>query len=679
VIVLALLFGSLGAALYLAHRYHLGVAQTLAGWLVGGGALAGLYVAWATYRDARRDAAGGRGLSLAEVTDELADAIRTQWVAEAKVRQLNDPYPLPVSWGPADASLTDGWDVLVKLATSGAGRPPRAPGAWAHGPDALAGVGGQLVDVLARVPTGRLVVLGEPGAGKTMLMVWLMLDLLARRRSGDPVPVLVSLASWDATGQGLHEWLTAQLTVDHPALAYPPPPGAGEATCGQTLVAARQILPILDGLDEIPKAVRGSAITRINDALQPGEHLVLTCRTEEYRDAVRPPGGEEVTLRAAAAVQLRPLDAEAIADYLRDAAGGPIAAARWDPVLAVLGTQAPAGQALTTPLMAGLARIVYNRRPGEPAGELHDPAELCSPALGDRAAVERHLFDGFIPAAYRPGPIDRWTAQQAEKLLVFLARHLEHTIDSPDLAWWQLGRAVPSASRNAAALVFSLGAGLMAGLPAGLTHGLLVGLLAGFMAWASVVGTLLGRDTYPEPRFGFGVGRRTVARFLRAPAAGLVTGLGAGLWYGPRAGLVTGLVTAFLVARVAGEFLTELHAMPGDLAAAASPQAVFARNRRVGLQFGIVFGLMAGLLLWLGAGLWAGLVCGFVFGFYTDARLTAWPTYVIARVWLVLRRGMPWSLMGFLADAHQRGVLRQAGAVYQFRHIELQHHLASRP
>jgi len=34
--------------------------------------------------------------------------------------------------------------------------------------------------------------------------------------------------------------------------------------------------------------------------------------------------------------------------------------------------------------------------------------------------------------------------------------------------------------------------------------------------------------------------------------------------------------------------------------------------------------------------------------------------------------------MAFLADAHQRGVLRQAGAVYQFRHIELQHRLATR-
>jgi hypothetical protein len=34
--------------------------------------------------------------------------------------------------------------------------------------------------------------------------------------------------------------------------------------------------------------------------------------------------------------------------------------------------------------------------------------------------------------------------------------------------------------------------------------------------------------------------------------------------------------------------------------------------------------------------------------------------------------------MAFLADAHQRGVLRQVGAVYQFRHIELQRRLANR-
>jgi hypothetical protein len=51
---------------------------------------------------------------------------------------------------------------------------------------------------------------------------------------------------------------------------------------------------------------------------------------------------------------------------------------------------------------------------------------------------------------------------------------------------------------------------------------------------------------------------------------------------------------------------------------------------------------------------------------------------MFTRTWLTLRRQLPWSVMGFLADAHRRGVLRQAGPVYQFRHINLQHRLATR-
>ena len=173
------------------------------------------------------------------MADQLAVAVGTQWNAEAAIRRLNDPYPLPVSWAAADPSLTDAWDSLVKLATSGAGWPPPPPGeTWAAGPDDLAGEGGELADVLARVPTGRLVVLGEPGAGKTMLMVRLVLDLLARRASGGPVPILASVASWNPAGQDLRDWLGAQLLIDHPALASPSAgrqgrahPGRGAARC----------------------------------------------------------------------------------------------------------------------------------------------------------------------------------------------------------------------------------------------------------------------------------------------------------------------------------------------------------------------------------------------------------------------------------------------------------------
>jgi hypothetical protein len=134
---------------------------------------------------------------LAQIADQLAIAVGAQWEAEARVRRLNDPYPLPVSWTAADPSLTDPWDSLEKLAITGAGwpTPPQAE-SWAASSDDLAGDGGELAEVLARVPTGRLVALGEPGAGKTMLMVRLVLDLLARRAGGGPVPILASIASW---------------------------------------------------------------------------------------------------------------------------------------------------------------------------------------------------------------------------------------------------------------------------------------------------------------------------------------------------------------------------------------------------------------------------------------------------------------------------------------------------
>ena len=49
--------------------------------------------------------------------------------------------------------------------------------------------------------------------------------------------------------------------------------------------------------------------------------------------------------------------------------------------------------------------------------------------------------------------------------------------------------------------------------------------------------------------------------------------------------------------------------------------------------------------------------------------------YTLARS----RTALPLRLMAFLADAHQpREVLRQAEVYYQFRHRQLQQHLAGR-
>ena len=570
----------------------------------------------------------------------------------------------------------DRWELLERLACSGAGWPPPEDlGTWGSGPDDLAGEDNDLISVLAKVPTGRLVILGEPGSGKSMLMVRLVLDLLTNRVSGGPVPVLVSLASWNPMDQGLHKWLAAQLVIDHPALTASAPGGTEEGTVADALLARRRILPLLDGLDEIPGAVRGRAISQINDALRPGEHVVVTCRSEQYRDAVRPLKGPEVTLRAAAAVLLHSLDATTVASYLRTDAGGPTAEARWDPVLADLGTQTPVGQALTTPLMVGLARTIYNPRPGESAQELADPAELVRSGFADRAAVERYLFDAFIPASYRPSRTNRWTVQQAEKWLVFLACHLERTIDSPDLAWWQLQQAM---RRSVAGVVAGVMIGVLAGLMTGALAGVVTGVDTGVAAGAIsglLVWLMFGVNLKPSRKL------RLSARFVMAfTMAGLAIGVLV------RALAEANVLTVILITGFG--LVTGLNAaftgVPDDLVSAANPEAVLMRDRRAALIQGLTpligFLILGGLLsfAWGVAAVILGAVTGFVIGFGFSFNEAAWPSFVLTKGWLALHQRLPWSLMNFLADAHSRGILRQAGAVFQFRHIELQHRLATR-
>ena len=54
----------------------------------------------------------------------------------------------------------------------------------------------------------------------------------------------------------------------------------------------------------------------------------------------------------------------------------------------------------------------------------------------------------------------------------------------------------------------------------------------------------------------------------------------------------------------------------------------------------------------------------------------AWVGYVVISRWLAFRGKLPRKIMGFLDDAHRLGLLRTVGSVYQFRHAELQDHLA---
>lgn len=717
--------------------------------------LAALYLAWASYRDDRADAKPA--LTLPEIADQLAVAVRAQWAAEVELRRLNDPYALPVRWDPAPVDLVEDWAVIERLATGGGAGwpPPPPPGTWATGPAALAGAGGDLVSVLEKVPTGRLVLLGEPGAGKTLLLARLAVDLLAggRREPGGRVPVLLSLAPWDPSRQRFDDWVESRLVADYSGLAEPAPDADGK-TRARRLWETGLLLLLLDGLDEISAPVRGIAVARINDAMPPGHRLVVTSRTGPYRASLQSPGSVEVRLTGAVGIELRPLRADDVADYLRDSAGGATAAARWDPVLVSLtGTPAvPVAQALTTPLMASLARTIYNPRPGESvAAVASSPAELLDlTRFPTHTAIVEHLFDGYLPAAYRshPDPAQRcrWQATDAERWLIFLARHMESRLGgTSDLAWWQLHAAAPGPVAGFASGVMGgflalLFVGPIAGAEGGLLVGLMFSLMFGISSWLvkapdQPAAGLRWVFTRTGLLAGFAAGLVgtaagvLVARPANGRMAGMTGALG-GLMYGFMVGLIVGLrppqpepteaadprttlgrdfgvfgtilctfmivaaiagiLTAILMARLAARDPTKVvDGLIGGLlsGSAAGLAAMLVATLTAGLKGGLIAGLVSGfamgvtdglasgLLVGLGGGLAAGLAAGLAVGL----SQCAWGWSAAARCWLAFRGKLPWQVMHFLADAHQqRGVLRQAGAVYQFRHIELQRRLANR-
>ncbi|MFF2518885.1 NACHT domain-containing protein [Streptomyces sp. NPDC058086] len=650
----------------------------------------------------RSGRSGPASAQLGDVADQLAQAVRQQWEAEAQVRRLNDPFPLSVEWVAADADLVESWPHLRELAGDWPGQTPEATSGWAVSPEGLAGKGGAIAQVFERVPTRRLVVLGEPGAGKTMLLIRLLLALLEHRPPGGPVPVLFPLASWDPAHQDLYTWMADELAQDHPALRALAPansPQAGTGTQARALLTRRLILPLLDGLDELPQPVRARALHAINEVLPAGQPLILSSRTAEYRSALTTPAGTTVLLNAAAGIRLLPLDPAKAAAYLERDAGGPgtTAAARWSRVTASLGTGTPVSQALSTPLALLLARTIYNPRPDEQPTELPDPDELLDQSrFPTRQYIDTHLFAAFIPAAYRPHPHHPtpWTAQKAHRTLTFLARHLQHTLNgTPNFAWWQLPKTLPT---DEMALAVGLSVGLMAEFAVGLAvlvSGLSVGaiwLLVGPPCTAAAAWiTLSARDRNPSSgiRWTWKV-NFWVTWGLAFGLVGLMLGLDLGLGTGLGLGLLSGLPFAIMGG---------LRPVHPDLDKAVGPGVVLARDRRTFADIALAGWIAGALVTALTSALVRAfgptnlvgitftismieLVGGLPVGLILGLARSVWMEFLAARTILAVMGLVPWRFMPFLADAHtRRGVLRQVGAAYQFRHLDLQRHLAGPP
>lgn len=128
---------------------------------------------------------------LAATVEKLAKQIAAQWREELGVRGIDRP-------------LVTRWSVVAAPGMAGEARVLRFKAQ------------GDITDVepnWRELKVPRLAVLGEPGSGKTSLVITLVEALARNHRVGEPVPVLLNPAAWWT--DTLQEWMEAEISCQY--------------------------------------------------------------------------------------------------------------------------------------------------------------------------------------------------------------------------------------------------------------------------------------------------------------------------------------------------------------------------------------------------------------------------------------------------------------------------------
>lgn len=507
----------------------------------------------------------------------------------------------------------------------------------------------------------RLLILGEPGAGKTTLLVELGLDLLqhARTERNLPIPVIYNLSTWAINKLALDQWLAEDLV-----LTYQVP-----RRVAQGWVARDEVLPLLDGLDEVAMPLRAACVRAINAFHQahPWLPLAVCSRKAEYYE-------QEEQLAMQSAVIVQPLSDKQIRMYL-GFGGKELTALR-----AAVEANPKLRKVLRTPLMLRIVTLTYEGLPRE-----------AIPPMGDHSAWVRQLFGEYVARMLKRrrrlevATADSWeeveqpeySPEETERYLACLARQMsahglvEFYLEQlqpdwlPDSARWRC--------RTTSRLVFALVGGLVSGLIGGLVNALFFALFVPLFAGLDEAEIRITDTLQWSWRAAFGVG------LLFGSTFGLIFGL---IFSMPILGLVGGLAFGLV-----GGWVSGLGGKGVDDRDYQIPNEGIHRSMRNGLVVclaawlvagsvgGLVFGLGVGLVIGLESGPLFGLFLGLVSGLRSGGGAAL--QHAVLR-WFLRRAGLlPPQPVHFLDYAADHVLLQRVGGGYRFIHRLLQDYFAN--
>lgn len=253
----------------------------------------------------------------------------------------------------------------------------------------------KIIDLFDQMGAGRtLLILGDPGAGKTTTLLELARDLITRAEQdiNQPIPVVFNLSAWTSDKIAVSDCLVRELNTKYQV----------SPEIGRTWVENQQLLLMLDGLDEVSLDRREYCIEAINKFSQAygQSEIVITSRIKDYEALSH-------RLWFQGAIFIQPLTLAQIHRYLVSAGSELVA------LKTALQADTTLQELAKSPLMLSIMTLAYQGL---------SLTDLPGMNLEER---RNHLFDKYIQRMFERRVANRaYSKEQSMQWLIWLAQKL---------------------------------------------------------------------------------------------------------------------------------------------------------------------------------------------------------------------------------------------------------------